>query len=496
MDCGDIGKGGFYQSPAGGTSPLFMLMEGSSNGESNMRVIVCGAGQVGSTIARHLGSEGIDVTVIDISQEQVRRVDESYDVRGVAGHGSHPSVLEKAGAGDADMLIAVTRSDEVNMVACQVAYSLFGVKTRIARLRHAGYIAQNRRGLYAAEHLPIDIIISPEIEIATGIAHRLRTPGAFDMVPMADGLVQLLGIHCESNDCSLVGQRYCELTGKGPVSGMSIIAVVRNGRCFVPDADDELQLGDDVYVIARTEQVELVMAAFGHREKLARNVVIVGGGNVGLHLSRMLREEAPSVSIKIVEQDRERAEYVARELGAGAVVLQGDALDRAMLEEAQITAAETIIAVTNEDETNIFASVLAKRAGCRRAITLVNKRSYEALMPTLGIDAVVSPSAITISTVLRHVRHGAISALYTLREDFGEVVEAEIGPDSRLLKAPIGELGLPSGMKIGAVVRNGEAMIPQDETQLRPHDHVIALVTYSSLRLAEALLGGTRRGLL
>lgn len=460
-----------------------------------MRVIVCGAGQVGSTIARHLGTEGIDVTVIDISQEQVRRVDESYDVRGVVGHGSHPSILEKAGARDADMLIAVTRSDEVNMVACQVAYSLFGVKRRIARLRHAGYIAQDQSGLYAADHLPIDIIISPEVEIASGIAHRLRAPGAFDMVPMAEGLVQLLGIHCQSHDCSLVGRRYCEMTGEDPLRGMSIVAVVRHGRCFVPDEDDALQLGDDIYVIARTEEVDPVMAAFGHREKVARNVIIVGGGNVGLHLSRILRRDSPDVSIKLIEHDAERAEYVARELGRGAIVLHGDALEKAMLEEAQIGAAETIVAVTNDDETNIFVSVLAKQSGCKRAITLVNKRSYEPLMPTLGIDAVVSPSSITISTVLRHVRHGTISALYTLREDFGEVVEAEITAESRLLRAPLGELGLPRGMKIGAVVRDGVAVIPSGEMRLQEGDHVIALVTYSAVRLAEALLGGTRRGL-
>ena len=459
-----------------------------------MRVIVCGAGQVGSTIARHLGTEGINVTVIDIDEEQVRRVDESYDVRGVVGHASYPSILEKAGAQDADMLIAVTRSDEVNMVACQVAYSLFSVKRRIARLRHSGYLAQNRRGLYAAEHLPIDIIISPEVEIAEGIAHRLRTPGAFDMVPMADGLVELLGIHAEAADCSLVGQPYVDLSDR--VQGMSIVAVVRRGRCFVPDRHDVLEVGDDVYVIARTEEVDHVIAAFGHRETLARSVVIVGGGNVGLHLAQKLRDESPQIDLKIVEHNRDRAEYVARELGGAVIVLKGDALDRAILDEAQVALAETIVAVTNEDETNIFASVLAKQYGCARAITLVNKRSYEALMPTLGIDAVVSPSAVTISTVLRHVRQGAISALYTLREDFGEVVEAEITPGSRLLRGPIGELGLPSGMKIGAVVRGGEAMIPNSETRLEPGDHVIALVTYSHLRLAEALLGATRRGIL
>lgn len=459
-----------------------------------MRVIVCGAGEVGTTIARHLATEGVNVTVIDNDPELVRRVDESYDVRGVMGHASHPSTLQKAGARDADMLVAVTRSDEVNMVACQVAYSLFGVKRRIARLRHAGYLEQDKSGLYAAEHLPIDIVISPEIEIAEGIARRLRTPGAFDMVPMADGLVELLGIHTGAVDCVLTGRKLSEIADHGPVDGMSIVAVVRNGRCFVPDGQDRIEAGDDVYVIARTDKVDEVMAAFGHREKVARRLIIVGGGNVGLHLARKVHEEAPGVEIKIIEQDRTRAEHVSQQFSGAIVVLHGDALDRALLGEARAGSAETIVAVTNDDETNIFASVLAKQAGCKRAITLVNKRSYEALIPILGIDSVVSPSAVTISTVLRHVRHGAISALYTLREDFGEVVEAEIMEGSRLLRGPIDALGLPPGMKIAAVVRDGKAMIPRGDTELEVGDHVVALVTYSYLRLAEALLGTTRSG--
>ncbi len=454
-----------------------------------MKVVVCGAGQVGTTIARHLAAEGINVTVIDIDEHQVRRVDESYDVRGVVGHASHPNVLQKAGAREADMLIAVTRSDEVNMVACQVAYSLFKVKRRIARLRHAGYLEQDNTGLYAAEHLPIDIIISPEIEIAEGIANRLRTPGSFDMVPMAKGLVQLLGIHAETTDCAVAGRRFVEIAESHPADGMSIMAVVRRGRCFVPDQDDRLELGDDVYVIAKTETVDEVMAAFGHQERIARKIIIVGAGNVGLHLIRKVRRESSGADIKILEQNRERAEYVARELGAAAVLLQGDALDRDLLEEAQVGSAEAIVAVTNDDETNIFGAALAKELGCKRAIALVNKHSYEALIPRLGIDAVVNPSAVTISTVLRHMRHSSISSVYTLREDFGEVVEAELTAGSRLLRRPIDQLGLPSGMRIGAVVRNGEAIIPRGDTQLQVGDHVVALVTYSYLRLAEALLG-------
>lgn len=454
-----------------------------------MKVIVCGAGQVGTTIARHLSTEGMNVTVIDLDEDQIRRVDESYDVRGVVGHASHPHVLANAGARDADMLIAVTQSDEVNMVACQVAYSLFGVKRRIARLRHAGYLAQDKAGLYAAEHLPIDVIISPEIQVAEGISHRLRAPGAFDMVPMARNRVELLGIHVDTGGCAILDRRLADWQDGEASQPMSIVAIMRDGRSFVPDRDDRLQIGDDVYVIAPTARVSEVMALFGHRDKIARQIVIVGAGNVGVHLAQKLRRASRRISITLIEQNKARAEAVARELGSGIIVLQGDALDRDLLDEAQVGRAETVVAVTNDDETNIFVSVLAKQAGCRRAITLVNKRTYEGLIPTLGIDAVVSPSAVTISSVLRHVRRGSITALYTLREDFGEVIEADITAASRLLRAPLGMLGLPPGMRIGAVVRDGVAFVPNDDTQLQEGDQVIALVTYSYLRLAEAWLG-------
>lgn len=456
-----------------------------------MRVIICGAGQVGTTIARHLATEGFSVTVIDNDPEQVRRVDESHDVRGVVGYASHPEALRKANAQDADMLIAVTRSDEVNMAACQVAYSLFGVRRRIARLRHSGYLDQDKSGLYAAEHMPIDVVISPEIEIAKGITRRLATPGAFDMVPMASGQVELLGIHVEDSRIPIVKERIGDLGKDEQFHGMSIVALVRKGRCFVPDSQDRVTVGDDVYVLARRGEVDDVVTAFGHRERVAKKLIIVGAGNVGLNLAKTVRRRSPLVDIKLIERDEARAEHVAAELGGAVVVLHGDGLDRSLLDEAQAASTDTLVAVTNDDETNIFASVLARQAGCKRAITLVNKRSYETVLPALGLNTVVSPSAVTISTVLRHVRHSSVTALYTLREDFGEVIEAEIPEGSRLLRRPLGQLGLPVGMKIGAVIREKEVVFPQPDMQLQPGDTVIALVTYSYLKLAEALLGST-----
>ncbi len=453
-----------------------------------MKVVVCGAGQVGTTIARHLAFEGANVTVIDNDVEQARRAAESFDVTSVVGHASHPAILEQAGAQDADMLIAVTRSDEVNMVACQVAYSLFSVKRRVARVRHNGYLAPIWKNLYGSDQLPIDVIISPELEVANGIMQRLRTPGAFDVVALADRRVQLLGIHCNTGTCGAYGLRIRDLPERFPSAPMVVLALVREGRAFVPAGDEVIKRGDDVFVVTTPAALAGVMDAFGHKEKIAYRIVIVGGGNVGLNLAQQIRSRSSATSLKVIEASRSRAEFVARELGSSVVVLQGDALDREVLDEANVADAETLVAVTNDDETNIFASVLAKRSGCERAITLVNKSSYEPLMPSLGIDVVVSPSAITISSILRHVRHRSVLALHTLREGFGEVIEALAQPDSRLVSGNLQEIGVPEGVRVGAVVRNGEVILPNRHTRIEPGDRVVALVTYTALKAAEDLL--------
>jgi trk system potassium uptake protein TrkA len=460
---------------------------GRQPGKTAMKIIICGAGQVGTTIARHLAHEGNDVTVIDASHEAARRADESHDIRGMVGFASHPATLREAGAKDADLLIAVTRSDEVNMVACQVAHSLFKVKRRIARLRHHGYLESIGSGLYADDQMPVDVIISPEVEVAAGIARRLRTPGAFDMVTLAGGRLQLLGIQCESAACAPVGSTIATLRQQASKHGFVAVALSRQGTTFVPRPEDRIEAGDGVYVVTPPDQIEQVLAAFGHRERLARRIVIVGGGNIGLQLAMTLSQEN-LISLKVIEHSPARAEMVAQTLGASVVVLQGDALEREMLEEANTGAADTLVAVTNDDETNIFTSVLARRAGCARVITLVNKSSYAPVVGSLGIDTVVSPSSITISSILRHVRKGAIAQVYQLPGDETEVVEARALAGSRLVSGPLGSLGLPAGMVIGAVIRGEEIITPDATTQLQPGDSVVAAVASTALKQAEALL--------
>ena len=455
-----------------------------------MKVIVCGAGQVGSTIARHLASEKVDVTVIDSDPAQAQRVDESYDVKGIVGHASHPEILERAGAASADMLIAVTRFDEVNMVACEVAYSLFGVKRRIARVRHEGYLNPGLTRLFGNDRLAVDVVISPEYEVAQGIARRLATPGAFDSTMLAGGAVQLLGVHCDVERSPAIGRRVADLAALAPGAVMTPMAIVRDGVGILPDADLRIELGDDLYTLIDPRHARELIALLGHDDKIARRVLIVGAGNVGLNLARHLAINSPSVSMRIVEASRPRAEYISRALGDAAIVLHGDALDRDTLIEANAAAADAIVSVTNDDETNVFSAVLARREGCKRTIALVNKTAYEPLLAPFGIDVVVNPNSITISTLLRQLRPRSVSGVYAIREDIGEIVEAVAQRGSPLVASPLGDVAFPEGMLLGAVVRDGRMVAPNAEMQIAPGDRIIALVNGETHEAAEALLAG------
>jgi len=451
-----------------------------------MKVIICGAGQVGASIARHLSQEDNDITVVDTSTELAQRMDESHDVRGMVGHASHPGVLAQAGARDADMLIAVTHSDEVNMVACQVAHSVFNIPVRVARIRQHAYLKPEWSALFAKDHLPISVVISPEVEVARGIARRLRSPGAFDMVPLADGKVHLIGVHCTERS-SLLNTPLRRLTERFSDLRATVLAIFRNGRGFIPKGDDVIRVDDDVHLVSRTADIERVVGLFGHSEAPARRLVVVGGGNIGFNLARIIEKEMPRVSLKMIELDPARAELISRSLGPNTVVLNGNALDHELLEEAQVHRAETIVAVTNDDESNVFAALLAKRAGCQRAITLLNKTSYAPIIAGLGMNVVVNPAAVTVSSILRHVRRGRVAAVQTIGDGFGEVVEAEALETSKLVSAPLGDIGLPQGMVIGAIVRDGEVIAPTSQTVIAPHDRVIVMATSDLVRKVERM---------
>ncbi len=450
-----------------------------------MQVIICGAGQVGFNIARYLASEDADITVIDRSPELVHKIADSLDVKGLVGFASHPDVLQRAGAADADMVIAVTYADEVNMVACQICHSLFEVPTKIARVRSQSYLDPMWANLFSHDHMPIDVIISPEIEVARAIARRLELPGAFDVIPLADGKVSLIGVHC-TEECPVIDTPLRQLTDLFPDLHIVVVGISRDGSGIVPGGDDEMRAGDDVYFVAETEHIPRAMPAFGHEETEARRVIIVGGGNIGLYLAEIVEKHHPHVSMKVIELDKARAELVAQTLER-TVVINGNALDTEILEEVNARSAETVVAVSNDDEVNILASMLAKRYGCRRAVTLINKSTYEPLIGTLGIETVVNPRAITVSRILEHVRRGRIRSVHTLSEGFGELIEAEALETSSLVGVPLREAKLPDGVVLGAVVRDGEVIIPRGETVVRVGDLIILFAAAQAVKKVEKL---------
>jgi trk system potassium uptake protein TrkA len=383
------------------------------------------------------------------------------------------------------MVIAVTYADEVNIVACQICHSLFDVPTKIARVRHQSYLDPMWANLFSRDHMPIDVIISPELEVARAIARRLEIPGAFDVIPLADGKVSMLGVHC-TEECPILNTPLRQLTGLFPDLHLVVVGIMRSGVGMVPSPEDELLPGDDVYLVADSAHLSRAMAAFGHEEKEARRVIIVGGGNVGLALAKLVEDSHPHVSLKLIEVDKKRAELVAQTLER-TVVIHGNALDTEILEEASVSAVETVIAVSNDDEVNILASLLAKRFGCQRAVTLINKTSYGPLMGTLGIDTVVSPRAITVSSILQHVRRGRIRSVHAFSEEFGELIEAEALETSSLVGVPIRDAKLPSGVIVGAIVRDRDVIPPRGDTVVRAGDLVIIFAATEAVKKVEKL---------
>ncbi|MEJ2120404.1 MAG: Trk system potassium transporter TrkA [Alphaproteobacteria bacterium] len=450
-----------------------------------MKVIVCGAGQVGTNIARHLATEHNDVIVIDQSPELVRRVTDTLDVQGLAGFASYPDVLERAGASDADMLIAVANADEVNMVACQVAHSLFNVPTKIARVRAQSYQKPIWADLFSRDHMPIDVIISPEIEVARAINNRLKAPGAVDMIPMADGLLQVIGVRLE-DDCPIVDTPLRQLTTLFPDLHLIVITIIREGKVIVPEPEDQLLVGDEVYFVAEAEHVVRSLAAFGHEEPEAHRIVIIGGGNIGLFLAQEFEQTRSDLTTKVIEVERERATQIAEQLKE-TMVVNGDALDLEILEEVNIGQTDTIVAVTNDDEVNILSSLLAKRNGAKRAVTLVNKLSYEPLIASLGIDVVVNPRAITVSTILQHIRRGRIIAVHALREGAGEVIEAEALDTSAAVGKPLRDIRMDKGIIIGAVVRGEEVLLPRGDLEIKAKDRVVLFAAAQAVKEVEQL---------
>lgn len=450
-----------------------------------MKVIICGAGQVGSGIAERLAAEGNDISIIDANVALVERANDMLDVRALRGNGAHPDVLELAGAREADMLIAVTLHDEVNMVACQVAHTLFDIPTKIARVRAQSYLSQPWSKLFARDSMPIDFIISPEIEVGNMVMRRLETPGAFESASFGDGRITLLGISC-GPDCPLIDTPLLQLTDLFPDLPATLVAIIRDDRLIVPRAQDEIHEGDGVYVVTPSDQTTRVLHAFGHEETRARRIVIAGGGNIGFYLARAFEAADPNQRLKVIEQNHARALEIAEKLKS-SVVLNGSALDEELLREADISTADILVAVTNDDQVNLLTSALAKELGCQSSFCLINSPNYLSMVRSLNIDAHISPRAITVSRVLQHVRRGRIRRVHSIHDGAGEVLEAEILETAPVVGQPIGDLELGEGVRFGCILRDDETIIPRGNTELHVKDRVVLFSRADRVRDVEHL---------
>ncbi len=451
-----------------------------------MKVIICGAGQVGWQIARHLAGERNDVTVVDRNPDLVRRATDMLDVQGVTGFASYPDVLERAGAEDADMLIAATHSDEVNMVTCQVAHSIFGVPRKIARLRAQSYLDAIYSDLYRREHMPIDVVISPEREVAEAALQRLAAPAAFDTESFLEGKVQLLGIKLDE-DCPVLDTALRQLTDLFSTLSAIVVGVRRQGTLFVPGPNDQLYAGDEIYVFSRTEDIPRTLEVFGKKAHEQHRVVIIGGGNVGLEVARALEQSERRVRVKVIEKDRARAERAAEELER-TIVLHGDGLSIELLREANIESADAILAVTDDDKTNILACVRAKSEGVGLAISLVNDPSLIPLMGPLHIDAYINPRATTVSSILRHIRHGRVRGVYSIGDAEAEVIEAQVLSTSPMSGCQIRDIDFPEGVRVGAVEKGGQVVRPQGDTRIDEGDIVVLFALADDVPEVERLL--------
>jgi trk system potassium uptake protein TrkA len=437
-----------------------------------MKVIICGAGQVGWQIARHLSAEQNDVTVVDNNPELVRRATDTLDVQGVAGFASYPDVLDRAGARDADMIIAATHSDEVNMVTCQVAHSVFSIQRKIARLRARSYLTAIYSDLYRREHLPIDVVISPEREVAAAAMQRLQAPAAFDTEIFMEGGAQLLGIQIDE-DCPVVNTPLRQLSDLFSTLRAIVVGVRRDGTLFAPDPGDQLFVGDSCYVFSHAEDVDRTIEVFGKVEKRQDRVVIVGGGNVGLEVAKALESGTSRIRAKMIEKNRKCAEHAAEALER-TIVLNGDGLDRSLMIEAGIDRADAMLAVTDDDKTNMLAAVRAKAEGCPFVIALINDPTLLPLLTPLGIDAFINPRATTVSSILRHIRYGRVRQVYSIGDAEAEVIEAEVMSTSPMAGKAIREIDFPEGVLVGAVRKGGEVLRPTGGLKIETGD-VIAL---------------------
>jgi trk system potassium uptake protein len=435
-----------------------------------MKIIILGAGQVGRTAAAHLSrEEANEVTVVDLNEDALRDLQDRLDIRTVAGNAAYPSILETAGARDADILVALTSSDEVNMMACEVAYTLFRTDTKIARIRSAEYT--NHPELFSAEALSVDVFISPEQLVTEYISRLIRYPGALQVLDFADGRVQLVAVRALTGGY-LVGRKLRELREHLPKVDARVVAIFRAGRNLKPQGTTVIEAGDEVFFIAASQDLQRVMNELRTLDRPVKRVVIAGGGNIGFRLARALEKDH---QVKIIERDIRRARRIS-ELLENTIVLNGDAADEELLIEENIDSADVFAALTNSEEANILSAMLAKRLGANKVMALINRPSYAELMESGSIDVAISPQTVTIGSLLAHVRRGDVVRVHSLRRGAAEALEVIVHGNERscrVIDKRVDEIKLPEGATIGAVVRNEQVLMGHRDLKILADDHVI-----------------------
>ncbi len=435
-----------------------------------MKILILGAGQVGRTVARHFSrEEANDVTVVDNDEDVLRELQDRLDVHTVAGNAAFPSVLEAAGAAEADILVALTNSDEVNMIACAVAYRLFRTPTKIARIRSAEYTS--RPQLFSEMAIPVDVFISPEQLVTEYLEQLIHQPGAMQVLEFAAGKVRLAGARAEPGG-ALVGHALRELPEHLGRVETRVVAIYRGGRTIPPEGDTVIEAGDEVFFLAAREDVRRVIDELRREDARVRRILIAGGGNIGLRLARSLERSA---QIKLIEHDPRRAQLVSEQL-ENTIVLAGDAADEELLIEENIDSADVFAAITNSEEANILSAMLAKRLGARKVMALVNKPSYADLIESGSIDVAVAPQTITIGSLLAHVRRGDVVRVHSLRRGAAEAIEAVVRGEehsSRVVGRTVEQIALPEGASIGAIVRGEQVIMAHHDTRVQSNDHLI-----------------------
>jgi trk system potassium uptake protein TrkA len=434
-----------------------------------MKIIILGANQVGSTLAETLANEANDITVVDSDAEKLRELKDHIDIGTITGQASHPDVLDRAGGEDADMIIAVTESDEINMVACRVAYSLFKTPKKICRIRSSSYLVSDE--LFGKDGVAVDVVISPEKIVSSYIARLIDLPGSLQVLDFADGKVQLVAVKAFYGG-PLVGQEIRLLRQHMPSVDARVAAIFRKDRPIIPEGSTVIEADDEVFFVAAQKNIKACMGELRRLDKPYKRLIIAGGGNIGMRLAESLEDR---YQIKIIEKNPKRCVYLSENLNS-AIVLNGEASQKELLIEESIEETDVFLALTNSDEANIMSSLLAKRLGARKVMTLINNPAYVDLVQGGEIDVAISPQQATIGSLLTHVRRGDVVNVHSLRRGAAEAMEAIAHGDqssSRVVGRAIEDIDLPEGTTIGAIVRNNEVLIAHDNTVVQSDDHVI-----------------------